>query len=63
MEIDGKQRRQIREALLDAFPMPNDLRLVTDEVLDVPLQNVTSLNNDMPTMAFDLINWAKRAAD
>jgi hypothetical protein len=57
MKIDGKKRREIREALVEAFPMPNNLRMVTDEVLDVPLQNVTGINNDMETMAFDLIGW------
>jgi V8-like Glu-specific endopeptidase len=59
MEIDGKKRREIREALMEAFPLPNNLRLVTDDVLDVPLQNVTSLNNDMATMVFDLITWVR----
>lgn len=59
MEIDGKKRREIREALIEAFPMPAQLRLVTDDVLGEPLQNITSLNSDMPTMVFDLIVWAK----
>jgi V8-like Glu-specific endopeptidase len=31
---------------------------VTDEVLNVPLQNITGINNSMETMAFDLIRWA-----
>src|SRR5208337_148737 len=59
MKIDGKKRREIREALLEAFTMPTNLRMVTDEVLNVPLQNVTGIGGDMPTMAFDLISWAQ----
>jgi hypothetical protein len=38
MEIHGKKRREIREALTEAFPQPNDLRRLTDEILDEPLQ-------------------------
>jgi V8-like Glu-specific endopeptidase len=59
MNIDGRKRREIREALLEAFPMPKDLRMVTDEVLNVPLQNVTGIGGDMETMAFDLISWTQ----
>jgi V8-like Glu-specific endopeptidase len=59
MKIDGKKRREIREALVAAFPMPKDLRMLTDDVLNVPLQNVTGINNDMETMVFDLIGWAQ----
>jgi Effector-associated domain 1 len=32
MNIDGQKRREIRRALLEAFPMPNDLRMVTDNL-------------------------------
>jgi S1-C subfamily serine protease len=59
MNIDGKKRREIREALIEAFPMPKDLRMVTDEVLNVPLQNITGIGGDMETMAFDLIGWVQ----
>jgi V8-like Glu-specific endopeptidase len=58
MNIDGKKRREIREALVQAFPMPADLRMVTDEVLNVPLQNITNINSNMETMTFELISWA-----
>ena len=59
MKIDGAKRRQIREALVEAFPLPKDLRMVTDEVLNVPLQNITGINNDMVTMTFELLEWAQ----
>jgi len=38
--------------------MPADLRMVTDEVLNVPLHNITNINSNMETMTFELINWA-----
>lgn len=59
MKIDGKKRAQIRQALIAAFPMPSNLRIITDEVLNVPLQNITGIGSDMETMAFDLIAWAQ----
>jgi hypothetical protein len=59
MNIDGKKRRAIREALVAAFPMPDDMRMLTDELLDVPLQNITGINKDMNVIAFDLIGWAQ----
>lgn len=58
MKLDGQQKREIREALLEAFPMPIDLRIVTDEVLDVPLQKITNINGGMEAIAFELIGWA-----
>lgn len=58
MEIDGQFRRRIRESLLDAFPRLNELRIVVDETLGEPLQNIT-MANDMPAVVFDLIHWAK----
>ena len=58
MELDGRFRKQIRESLLDAFPQLNELRMVVDNTLGEPLQNIT-MANDMPTVVFDLIGWAK----
>jgi Trypsin-like peptidase domain/Effector-associated domain 1 len=59
MEIDGKKRKQIREALLDGLATCNALAMFTDDILNEKLQNITSLNKDMPTMAYDLIGWAQ----
>jgi hypothetical protein len=58
MEFDGAFRKQIRAALLDAFPQLNQLRIVVEDCLGEPLQNVT-MANDMLTVVFDLIGWAK----
>src|SRR5437763_1000863 len=58
MITTGPFRKEIRLALLDAFPTPSDLRMLVEETLNEPLQNI-SLANDMPTVAFDLISWAR----
>src|SRR5258708_2064493 len=58
MNIDGKKRREIREALIHAFPLLSDLSMLADEVLNERLQNITNTNNTMPAIAFELIGWA-----
>jgi len=58
METTGPFRKEIRLALLEAYPTPSDLRMLVEETLGEPLQNI-SLANDMPTIAFDLIGWAR----
>ncbi len=57
MEVDGRFRKEIRVALLDAFPQLSSLRILVDEVLDSPLQNITLADN-LQTIVFDLIAWA-----
>lgn len=56
--IDGPARKELRLALLEAFPQPSELAMLVEETLGVPFVNIT-LANDMPTRAFDLIGWAK----
>jgi hypothetical protein len=58
MKIDNVKRREIREALLDAFPTPGELAIITSDVLGEPLQNITAVPGPMPNMAFDLIVWS-----
>jgi hypothetical protein len=58
MITTGPFRREIREALLEAYPLPNDLRMLVEDTIGEPLVNI-SMANDMPTVAFDLINWAR----
>jgi hypothetical protein len=45
-------------ALLDAFPELSGLRIVVEDVLGVPLQNIP-LGNNLPIIALDLISWAQ----
>ena len=56
--IDGPARKELRLALLEAFPRPSELSMLVEETLGEPFVNI-SLANDMPTRAFDLIGWAK----
>jgi hypothetical protein len=58
MELDGPFKKEIRLALLDAFPRLDQMRIVVEETLNEPLQNVT-MAGDMPTVAFELIGWAR----
>src|SRR5262249_48811503 len=58
MKIDNVKRREIREAMLDAFPTPGELAIITSDVLGEPLQNITAVPGPMPNMAFDLIVWS-----
>jgi S1-C subfamily serine protease len=58
MILTGPFRKEIRLALLEAYPNLNDLRMLVEDVLSEPLQNIT-MANDMPAVAFDLINWAR----
>lgn len=58
MNVDGKFRKDIRLALVSAFPELSDLRILVEDVLGVPLQNI-SLGNNLPAIVFDLIAWAQ----
>jgi hypothetical protein len=55
---DAQLRKELRLSLLEAFPRPDELRVLVEETLGEPLQNI-SMANDMPTVAFDLIGWAR----
>ncbi|QEH35829.1 hypothetical protein OJF2_43860 [Aquisphaera giovannonii] len=55
---DAQLRRELREALLEAYPTLNDLRMLVEDTLGEPLQNV-SMAGDMPSIAFELISWAR----
>ena len=51
--IAGPARRELRLALLEAFPQPSELSMLVEETLGEPFVNI-SLANDMPTRTFDL---------
>src|SRR4051812_45610261 len=55
---DALLQRKLREALLEGYPTLNDLRMLVEDTLGVPLQNV-SMAGDMPSIAFDLIGWTR----
>lgn len=56
-DLTGPQRRQLREALTDAFPREGALRRMVREELD---ENLASIVNStaLDDMVFELIEWA-----
>lgn len=59
LDLDGPNRKRLREALIDAFPGWDPLRIMTSDYLDLNLAIVTSSNDNLETQAFELIEWAK----
>ncbi|MDY3558399.1 serine protease [Gemmata sp. JC673] len=55
---DAQFRRELREALVEAYPTLSDLRMLVEDTIGVPLQNVT-MAGDMPSIAFELIGWTR----
>jgi V8-like Glu-specific endopeptidase len=56
--LDAQFRRELREALVEAYPTLNDLRMLVEDTLGVPLQNI-SMASEMPSIAFELIGWTR----
>ena len=59
MKLDGRKKREIRLALMEAFPRRAMLDRLVSDVLSVPLQNITAESNDLETTAFDLVVWVE----
>jgi hypothetical protein len=57
MEINGPMRREMRVALLEAFPSIDALRMLADDTLSVDLRETTA-GKSLESNAFDLIQWA-----
>jgi hypothetical protein len=55
---DNTNRKELREALQRCYPSYADLKIFVDEELNENLAVITS-NNNLKTVVFDLINWAK----
>ncbi|MDH5520303.1 MAG: serine protease [Acidimicrobiia bacterium] len=58
VKLDGRQRRELRESLMSAFPNWMTLSRMTAENLETPLDTVTSQMKDLKGNTFDLIDWA-----
>ena len=58
IKLDGKHYKQIQEALIDAFPSYNNLKMMIRFTLDENLDNITSSQNNLSEATFDLIAWA-----
>ena len=59
LELDGQQRRKLREALISAFPGWNPMNRLLSDQLDERLAVVVGQGNDLETVAFELIEWAR----
>lgn len=59
VDLSGNQKRQFRDALLDAFNR-DSLEEMLEYELDVPLANIASTERPMPTIILEVIGWAER---
>src|SRR5947209_17654034 len=58
MDLDGRQRQQLHDALLGAFPTRSALEQMVDFGLDENLNKITG-NSNLTDAVFELIRWAK----
>jgi endonuclease G, mitochondrial len=56
-ELSNQERRQLREAILSAYPSPGDLDIFVSEELDKNLAAIAGGSNLKET-AFNLVKWA-----
>src|SRR5947199_2978393 len=57
MDIDGRQQKQLCEALLSAFPARQDLEIMASYELNENLSNIAGTSNLQHTV-FELIRWS-----
>ncbi len=58
VELSGPQKRELRLALIHAFPSWNDLRRLTSDQWDVALPTISAQSSPLEDNAFDLVEWA-----
>jgi len=58
LELSGEERGTFREALTDAYPVWNDLRIMVSDQLDQSLPLIAAQGNQRH-VAFELIEWAR----
>jgi hypothetical protein len=58
--ISGGMRRELREALIDAFPSTGRFKMLVGDVLDVYLSDIASTAAPLEEVVFDTIEWAER---
>lgn len=59
LELNGREKRALREALLDAFPSWSSLAMMLDERLDWKLATITAQAAALDVNAFELVQWAE----
>jgi len=58
LQLSGQQKKQLREALVAAFPRWSELSRFTSDELDLNLAEITGDSQGLETNAFDLVQWA-----
>lgn len=58
--VGGRQRKELREALLDAFPTVDSFKILVADSLDTYLSDITRSQAPLEVMVFDTIEWAER---
>jgi hypothetical protein len=59
LTLNGMQKKDLRRALLAAFPSASELRRMTSDQLDENLAAITAQSESLEQNAFDLISWAE----
>jgi hypothetical protein len=58
--ISGRQRKELREALVDAFPTVDAFKMVVADALDTYLSEISRTHVPLEVMVFDAIEFAER---
>lgn len=59
MELDGEKRRELREALLSAFPSLGTVELMVHDCLDIRLANVVPTSGPLVDVIFRLVEYVE----
>jgi hypothetical protein len=59
LELDGRQKKELRESIISAFPGVPPLERMTSDYLDLALATVAPPAGDLQTQVFELIEWAE----
>jgi hypothetical protein len=57
--MTGPELRQLREAIVSAFPSPHSLKVAVDLELDTSLDQITSGTGPYTAVVYDLLRWAE----
>lgn len=57
--ITGRQRKELREALLEAFPSVDEFKIVVADSLDTYLTKISSIDLPLEVLVFNTIEWAE----
>lgn len=57
LTLNGAEKRNLRDALVNAFPSWNELRRLTNDQLDLNLAEAAAQGSPIVDNAFDLIEW------